>query len=69
MHSYVSAYEKELRQLLSERVLNAEEALLVGTGAPDYASYQRILGRLQGLREALECLTLAHEEVEAKQRA
>ena len=69
MSSYTSAYEKELRALISERVLNAEEALLVGTGAPDYATYQRLLGRLHGLREALECLASAHEEVEAKQRA
>ena len=69
MSSYTVAYEKELRMLLSERVTNAEEALLVGNGAPDYAAYQRLLGRLHGLREAVDCLAAAHEEVEAKQRA
>jgi hypothetical protein len=51
------------RNTIAERILQVSKQLAAG-GAPDYAAYQRAVGRIEGLNEALAILS----EIESKER-
>ena len=60
--SYAVQFEVELRKLIEKEIEAALEVLSLGNVA-DFAEYKREVGKIQGLRLALECCEDAHTNV------
>lgn len=55
MSTYTSYYQQELQKLLAEAVQQQTEMLAAGH-LPDYATYQKTVGVIFGLRMAMELM-------------
>jgi hypothetical protein len=59
--TYSGAFEQELRSLINQVIEQLSAQATAGTGLDDYASYKYLVGRIAGLREALDLFEAAND--------
>lgn len=66
MQTISTRFEHELRKLVQSQIDHLKENLSTGQAAADYAAYQNIIGRIQGLRDTLDLCDEASVICESK---
>lgn len=68
MQTFQTVYEAELRKLIVGEIDRLKENLSHGQSVNDFAEYQKTVGRILGLRTALELCEEANALSERKER-
>lgn len=61
MLTYQAFYQTELKKLINAKIIDLQEMISLGAGTPDFPTYKQQIGKIEGLRIALELC----EEAEA----
>jgi len=63
MLTYQAFYQHELLKLISQEIENIKENVISGFGIEEFSDYRYHIGRIQGLRRALELCEEAEQTV------